>query len=332
MEILKIFTAIIFLLIPSIVFPFNYIIQKNDTLSSIAQKELGDQNKWRDLANWNRLDIEWRDNAVYIHLVPGQKISLQKKIFWTTEKVQQYRLNTKYGLEREIFRMIGVNKIPEFKVEYEIRYDAKYEAKYQVEFAVNFSFDPDCQHGLRLTQIQLKKILSDLAIHERFSIANEIFSYSRKHPLNFLKAEEWIVHRKTSLILMALIETESDGYFVKGKHGEFGIYQIKLSTFKLIMKRITNIDSDVELELMTSYVNNEEGVDSKIEVALMTSHLIGMKYALEILQKGKDIFGAFQKYNSHSELKERREYARRVLKSYKGMMRRMRKLDRGLFE
>lgn len=323
--ILIIFSVICF--IPLQVWSAEYTVIKGDTLSSIAQQKLGDWRKWRDLVKWNRLETRWKNNAVYIHLVPGQTISLQKKIFWTAEKVQQYRLNTKHGLEKEIFRMIGVTKIPELEAEYKI----SQEAEYQIEFAVNFSFNPDCQHGLRLTQVQLKKILSDLAIHERFSMANEIFNYSEKHSLNFFKDEEWVVHRKTAVSLMTLLEIESDGYFSKGKHGEFGPYQIKLSTFKLIMKKIKNIDSDVELALMTDYINNEN-VDSKIELVLMTSHQVGMKYALKILQKGNDLPNALQKYNSHSKLEMRQEYAQRALKSFNEMMGRMKKLDKDLFE
>jgi len=279
--VITIFLFLSLLIIPSIGLASDYTVVKGDSLSKIAKRELGDWRKWRDLAEMNALEVVKRNGYSHVHLFPGQKLKLKE---WTVENVVSYYNVTRQVLEKEIFEIAGMKK-PSTSI-----------------VRVQVDFDPSCQQELRLAQIQLRGKLYALACQERLLMAKEIFDYTEQHSLHFFKDKEWIAHRKTAFLLMSLLEVESDGYFVRGKHGEWGPYQIKVDTFKMIMKY--------------------RGDD--IANILMTSHLAGMKCALKILKMKKNPRAALAFYNSG---KKKWTYASQVLKTFNRILVRASKMD-----
>lgn len=263
-------------LLPQLGSSNDYVVVKGDTLSAIAERELGDRHKWRHLAKINTLKIVKRNGISHVDLEIGQELKLKE---WTAESVATYYLITKQILEKEIFEMAGIRRISTPITDTRVE------------------FDPTCQQELRLAQMQLRSILFNLACQERLLMAREIFKYTKKSPLHFFGSKKWLTHRKTAFLLAALLDIESDGYFVRGKHGECGPYQIKVGTFKVTMK----------------YRENDIGI------ILMTSHLAGMKCALTILKKRGNARDALLLYNSGSP-KNRRAYANRVLRSFDRML------------
>lgn len=277
---------LLLILFSSEAFPSNrYIVQKGDTLSKIAQRHLGDWRKWKDLVEWNDLKVEWRKRIPYVLIKPGQRIEFESP--WTREAIKKYRLATKHLLRKEMFRMIGV-KIPTIDLKPKI----------------SLTVDLSCQYDVRVAQEELKSTLRDLANLERILIAHEIFDYSMQMPLHFFRGKPWIAHRKTAVLLMALMTTESHGRFLKGKHGERGIYQIKPETFRIVM----------------GYKKKDL---SEIEEVLMTSHYPAMKCVLKILQMGRTAHDGLKRYNAGVKDKAR-AYALRVMKVYYEIMERKR--------
>ena len=283
----KYFVIILLLLsliaLPSMGLGSDYTIARGDTLSKIAERELGDWHKWKYLARINALEIVKRNGVAYVNLEVGQKLKLTE---WTAEKVAAYYLVTKQILEKEIFEIAGIRKISIPITDIQIE------------------FNPTSQEELRLAQMQLKVMLFNLARQERLLMAKEIFRYTKENPLHFFKDKKWIAHRKTAFLLMALLDIESDGYFARGQHGEWGPYQIKAETYKIVMKH--------------------NGSD--IEITLMTSHLAGIKCALTILQKRQSARSALLLYNSGS-FKKKHAYADRALKSFRRILAKAAKMD-----
>lgn len=261
-----------------------HTVQKGDTLSGIAQKELGDWRRWKDLAAWNDLKVQWRKGIPYVLIKPGQRIIL--KSAWTEEKIERYRLDTKHLLRREIFRMVGTDKIPVI----------------DVKAKISLTIDLSCQYDIRVAQKELKSTLIHLANLERILIAQEIFDYSARMQLSFFRDKAWINERKTAVLLMSLMTTESHGRFLKGKHGELGIYQQKPETFRVAM-------------------GYEKEDLPEIEEALMTSHHAGMKCAVRLLMRGNSPYDALRRYNAGKNGKDR-VYALRVMRVYYGMLER----------
>ena len=261
-------------------FSATHVVVKGDTLSGIAQKELGSWRKWKDLAEWNELKVEWKKGVPYVLIRPGQKIRLESQ--WTDEKIERYRLDTKYLLRREIFRMVGITRIPSPKI----------------SGRISLLIDTSNQYELRAAQKRIRGILKDLADRERLLMAEEVFSYSASMPLHFFKDEPWIAKRKMAVLLMAIMATESHGRFVKGEHGERGVYQIKPETFMLAMG-----------------YKKEDLPD--IEKALMTSHYAAMKCAIKLLKRGSSPYDALKRYNAGPD---KSAYALRVMRIFHKIM------------
>ncbi len=278
---LLLFWIILLFIDPPDVFPANfYRVIKGDTLSDIAQKELGSWQKWKDLAEWNELKVQWKKSVPYVLIRPGQKIKLES--IWTEEKTERYRLDTKHLLRREIFRMVGITKIPSPKISGRIR----------------LLIDTSTQYELRVAQKRIRGILKDLADRERLLMAEEVFSYSATTPLHFFKDEPWIAKRKTAILLMAIMATESHGRFVKGQHGELGPYQIKPDTYRLVMGYGKEAIPDIKL-------------------ALMSSHYASMVCAMKILKKGRNAYDALRYYNAGPD---KSAYALRVMRIFHKIM------------
>ena len=283
----KYFTIVLLLLsliaLPSVGLGSDYIVARGDTLNKIAERELGDWHKWKYLARINALKIVKRNGVVHVDLEVGQQLKLTE---WTARKVAAYYLVTKQILEKEIFEIAGIKRVSIPITDIQIE------------------FDPTSQEDLRLTQIQLETILFNLACQERLLMARDIFKYTKENPLHFFKDKKWIAHRKTAFLLMALLDTESDGYFARGRHGEWGPYQIKAETYRVVMKHN----------------------GSNVGITLMTSHLAGMKCALTILRKRQNARDALLLYNSGS-FKRKHAYADRVLKSFRRILAKAAKMD-----
>jgi len=288
---------------PPDVFPSTFhTVQKGDTLSKIAQKELGSWRKWQDLAEWNELKVEWRKGIPYVLIRPGQMIRLESQ--WTEDRISRYRENTLRLLDEEIFRMANL-KFPnkEFKGHREIENDVKlFSDDLHLHRHCLATGNLGCQYDYRMAQLKLNKIITDMANMERLIIAEEIYDYAEMMPLHFFRDEPWIAHRKTAILLMAIIGTESHGRFVRGKHGERGIYQQKPETFRIVM-----------------------GFQKKdlpaIEKTLMTSHYAGMKCAIKLLKRGNSPYDALRRYNAGADGKDR-VYTLKVMRIFYEMMER----------
>ena len=277
---LLLFIILLFIFPPDAL-PANFhTVIKGDTLSGIAQKELGSWRKWKDLAEWNELKVEWKKGVPYVLIRPGQKIRLESQ--WTDEKIERYRLDTKYLLRREIFRMVGITRIPSPKI----------------SGRISLLIDTSNQYELRAAQKRIRGILKDLADRERLLMAEEVFSYSASMPLHFFKDEPWIAKRKTAVLLMAIMVTESHGRFVKGQHGELGPYQIKPDTYRLVMGYGKEAIPDIKL-------------------ALMSSHYASMVCAIKLLKKGRNAYDALRYYNAGAD---KSAYALRVMRIFQKIM------------
>ncbi len=263
-------------------FSATHTVVSGDTLSEIAKSRLGSWRKWKKLAEWNELKVEWKKGVPHVLIRPGQKIRLESQ--WTEEKIERYRLDTKHLLRREIFRMVGINKVPSPKT----------------TGRISLLIDTSNQYELRAAQKRIRGVLKDLADRERLLMAEEVFSYSALMPLHFFKDEPWVAKRKTAVLLMAIMATESHGRFVKGEHGERGVYQQKPETFMLAM----------------GYKKKDL---PDIEEALMTSHYAGMKCAIKLLKRGSSPYDALRRYNAGEDGKDR-AYALRVLRIFYKMM------------
>lgn len=259
-----------------------HTVVKGDTLSGIAKQHLGSWQKWKDLAKLNNLTTEWRKGIPYVLIRPGQFIRLQS--VWTGERISDYRMNTIRLLEREIFRMAGIYKIPKIISNTKIKID--------------LLIDPANQYDLRIAQIQIKNILKDLANKERLNMAYEVFSYSALMPLYFFDDRDCVAERKTAVLLMAMMSIESYGRFVEGQHGELGIYQQKPETF------------------MRAMGYKEEDLP-EIKEMMMTSHYATMKCAIKLLERGRNPSDALMRYNGGQDKKA---YARKVMKAFYEIM------------
>lgn len=295
-------------------FSSTHAVVKGDTLSSIAKSHLGSWRKWKDLAEWNELKTEWKKGIPYVLIRPGQKIRLESQ--WTEDRISRYQENTLRLLDEEIFRMANL-KFPnkEFKGHREIENDVELFSDDVKLFSDDLHLhrhclttgNLGCQYDYRMAQLRLKRIqlrlkmiMTDMANMERLIIAEEIYDYSKMMPLHFFKDKLWVVHRKTAILLMAIMGTESHGRFVHGKHGERGIYQQKPETFWIAM----------------GYKKEDL---PEIEEALDTSHYVAMKCAIKLLKRGSSPYDALRRYNSGSDGKDR-AYALKVLRVFYKMM------------
>ncbi len=295
-------------------FSATHMVIKGDTLSGIAKSHLGSWRKWKKLAEWNELKVEWKKGVPYVLIRPGQKIKLESQ--WTENRIGRYRENTLRLLDEEIFRMANL-KFPnkEFKGHREIEKDVELFSDDVDLFSDDLHLhrhclatdNLGCQYDYRMAQLRLKriqsnlkKIVTDMANMERLIITEEIYDYTEMMPLHFFKDKPWVAHRKTAILLMAIIGTESHGRFVKGKHGERGIYQQKPETFRIAM----------------GYKKKDL---PEIEEALDTSHYVAMKCAIKLLMRGSSPYDALRRYNGGSDGKDR-AYALKVMRIFYKML------------
>ncbi len=281
----------------------DYTVKKGDSLSKIAKKELGDWRKWRVLAEINNLEVVKR----HVHIVPGQKLKLKE---WTENLIDKYQENTMHLLKEEIFSMKGLRyKDIEIRRHREIENDVKlFSDNLHLHRTSLITFNLGCQYEYRMAQLRLKKIITDMANMERLIITEEIFDYTETMPLHFFKDKPWIARRKTAALLLAIITTESHGRFVKGKHGERGIYQQKPETFRIAM----------------GYKKSDL---PEIEELLMTSHYASMKCAIKLLERGNSPYDALRRYNAGEDGKDK-AYARKVMRTFKRLLKKVMKMDR----
>lgn len=211
-----------------------YTVQKGDTLSRIAERELGEMRKWKDLAVWNNLEVEWIDGMAYVWLRIGQEIVLSpEKEHLDPFKIHQYFQNTKLTMEREIFRMAGI-KNPS--------------SRWNPTVTVTLILETT--PSIRRTIFRLQRWIEELEIQGRYKMVDEIFDWTLADwslSKFFPNEPYWIVHRKMCLFLMGLLDIESNGYFAKSHAGAYGPWQFLPSTYT----RITGDPRDARKVLMT---------------------------------------------------------------------------------
>jgi len=262
----------------------SYTVKKGDTLSGIAQIQLGDMRKWEDLAEWNELETEWKEGMAYVWIKPGQEIRLTPpKKDLSPQEIHQYVLNTKKSLEREIFRMAGI-KNPS--------------SRWELVKELNVTVIVKDAVSIRRTIQRLQRWLEELEIQSRYWMVDEILaeSFWNKSLYKFFPdAPYWVQHRKICLLLVALLDIESNGYFDKSHKGALGPYQFLPSTYTLTTgderdpKRVLMENSQVALEAAMKYLALRE--DLREALARYHGHPGGWIYADKILAAYNQMLG-----------------------------------------
>lgn len=196
-----------------------YTVQKGDTLSGIALRELGDLQKWKDLAEWNDLEIEHIDGVAYVWLKINQEIQLtpaEERL--SPMEVLQYTENTKALMEKEIFRMAGIkNPSPRWNPDLTIR------------IILRNTVD------IRRTIFRLRQWIKEMEIQGRYRMVDEIevTVWADQRLYKFFPGDPyWVQHRKVCLFLVALLDAESNGYFTRSHAGAYGPWQFLPGTYR----------------------------------------------------------------------------------------------------
>jgi len=259
----------------------SYVVRTGDSLSSIAQRMLGDAKLWPNLVEWNGLEVHYRDGVAIVWLTPGQIILLgPEEPHVSPQAVHEYCGHTKDTMEREIFRMAGIRSpFPRWH-------------DFDISVRVNLN------HGnLRSTIVRLNRWTEHLHHLERYQMVDDIFNWAladmRLYKL-FPNETYWVQHRKTCLLLLAVLDVESDGMFARGSHGELGPFQIKPRTFKVVTGR-------------------------KDAYILMENFVVGLRCAMSILNDRDKLRHSVANYN-RGKGDRKWIYADQVLASFNRML------------
>lgn len=255
-----------------------YTVKKGDTLYEIGKK-VGIP--WTELTEINDLRIEWKGGVPYVWLKVGQILQLE----WPTKhldpsEIATYFSDTKAWLEKMVFKIAGIkDPIP--------RDDSSV-------FIIGFANSPGSATKLRWW-------IKNLDHQERWRTVDQIYDESLANigDLPFEGSERyWEDHRKMCILLMTLLDTESDGYVVRGKGGEAGKWQIMPKTY-CEYKRWPIDQAHQEIAI----------------AVLMDDNLKGLRCVIDRLQKKKTILSALTYYNGTGEIAE--AYGKRVYRKFR---------------
>jgi hypothetical protein len=268
----------VFLLVGEAFATDTYTVRKGDTLYLIGKRC---QKGWKTIAEINDLLITYKNNIPYVMIRPGQVLYLEHpKEHLDPEEIADYFQNTKEWMEHKIFRMAYIqDPMPK---------DAE---KHTVH--ISFQNRPSSANKLRY-------YLEWLDHQDRYRCVDQIFNetLARQDEWPFRKSERyWEDHRKMCVLLMNLLDAESDGYMVRGKHGEAGRWQIMPKTF-------------------CGYKgwNTDAGHQAMAVTLLMDDNLAGLRCAMNRLSKKRTIKGAYTYYNGYGE--DAKAYGRRVYRKF----------------
>lgn len=273
-----------------------YVVREGDTLSHIASKKLGSAKRWPDLVEWNDLEVHWKDGIAIVWLSIGQEILLApKELHLDPQAIYDYSMRTKIIVEKEIFRMARIrDPYPRWS-----------------EYDVDITIVVRSQAQTRHTILRLEEWTKLLKQQERYLMADSLYDWALANgSLNkfFPNDNYWVQHRKVILLLLALLDVESNAMFVRGSHGELGPWQIKAKTF--------DYHRPGPLYARLDGKTTEE--------ALMTDFDAGMHCAMEILGEKDEKRQALAHYNRGSK---RWIYAQKVINSYRKMLSKAQRLD-----
>lgn len=254
-----------------------YTVRKGDTLYLIGKRC---QKGWKELAAINELLIVYKGNIPYVMIRPGQVLYLEyPKKHINPLEVANYFADTKRWMERKIFRIAGIrDPFPRSKQEV-------------IKFEI-----PNTPASTQY----LRKMIRWIDHQDRYRAVDEIYNevLARIGDLPVGNTERyWEDHRRACVLLMTLLDAESDGYMVRGKHGEAGRWQVMPKTY--CGYKGWPVDA----------AHQEIAVD-----ILMDSNLEGLRCAIDRLSRKSTVKGALAYYNGYGE--DARAYGGRVCRKY----------------
>ncbi len=228
----------------------------------------------------------------YVWLKVGQEIRLTSPKVLTPQEIHQYVTNTRASMEREIFRMAGTRHPP---------------PRWDLPFDMNVHIDLENAVAIRQTMMRLDSWLENLEIQNRYAMADEILAevvMNRRLYKFFPDENHWTQHRKSCLLLMALLDVESNGYFATSHKGAMGPYQFLPSTYTLVT-----------------------GDERPAKKVLMESSLDALKAAIKYLALRNSLREALARYHGHPG---GWVYADKILAAYNQMLGRAELLDENI--